>query len=120
MLTQEDIKQIGEEVCRLIEDNVLPAIEATRQELNERIDGVEERIGGVESRMVTKEYLDDKLFDLKGDIITGIRKEDKKVNRLIELLQTKQVLEPAEATALLEAVPFTRSNSDSWRDETRS
>jgi hypothetical protein len=55
----------------------------------------------VKSQMVTKSYLDDKLADLKGDMVSMLRKEDKKVNKLIDVLAEKAVLTPGEAKQVL-------------------
>lgn len=55
MLTDKDIERIGIEVGRVIEDNVNP-----------RFLAIENRLTGVEARMVTKEYLDEKLGRVDG------------------------------------------------------
>jgi chromosome segregation ATPase len=67
--------------------------------LESRMGGLESRMGGLDSRlnrieatMVTKSYLDDKLGDLKGDLISLLRKEDQKVNRLIGVLAEEHIL----------------------------
>lgn len=95
MIEEKDIKKIGEEVGKIIEDNITPQFEG----IYKRLDGVEGRLGGVEGRlgrieatMVTKSYLDDKLADLEGNLISKLRKEDEKVNRLIEVLKNKSLL----------------------------
>jgi len=46
--------------------------------------------------MVTKSYLDDKLADLEGGVISKLRKEDEKVNRIISLLKKHKVVPSAE------------------------
>lgn len=81
MLEEKDIKQIGEEMGKIIEDNINPQFEEIRYRLDK-----------IETTMVTKSYLDDKLADLEGNLISKLRKEDEKVNRLIEILQNKSVL----------------------------
>lgn len=40
--------------------------------------------------MVTKDYLDDKLADLKGDLVVLMRKEDAKLQALVDVLQKTQ------------------------------
>ena len=94
-LTKEDVKQIGEEVGRVIEQNVNPQFEDLRHRLDK-----------VEATMVTKSYLDDKLADLEGSVITRQRKEDQKVNLLIELLQRKSILVETDVKALREIQVF--------------
>ena len=84
MLTKEDINQIGEmmdvrmdakfvkfeervvgrvveEVGEMIEQNLFPKFD----DVDKRFDKIERRLTSVESSMVTKEYLDDKIADLK-------------------------------------------------------
>lgn len=64
MLSEKDIRRIGEELGRVIEDNVNPQFESIRS----RLDMVESRLTVVESTMVTKSYLDDKLSPINGKI----------------------------------------------------
>ena len=95
MLEEKDIKKIGEEVGKIIEDNINPQFESVYGQLEKiggRLDGVEGRLGRIEATMVTKSYLDDKLADLEGNLISKLRKEDEKVNRLIEVLKNKSLL----------------------------
>lgn len=105
MLNQDDIKEIGLELGKVIEHNVTPQFQGINERLDKvegRLDKVEGRLGKVESQMVTKTYLDDKLADLEGNLIVRQRKEDQKVNRLIEMLQNKKVLEETEVKQLHE------------------
>lgn len=50
--------------------------------------------------------MDDKLAYLKGDLVILMRKEDKKVVSLIELLKNKKIITTNEADCLLELEPF--------------
>ena len=88
MLEEKDIKQIGEEMGKIIEDNINPQFESVYGQLSE----IKGRLDKIETTMVTKSYLDDKLADLEGNLISKLRKEDEKLNRLIEILQNKSVL----------------------------
>ena len=99
MLDSDDIKKIGVEVGKVIEHNITPAIDGLRQH-------VDARLGKVESQMVTKSYLDDKMAELEGGVIVRQRKEDKKVNLLIELLQSKSVLAETDVKQLKEIQVF--------------
>lgn len=102
MIEEKDIKKIGEEVGKIIEDNITPQFEGIYKRLDGvdgrlggvegRLDGVDGRLGRIEATMVTKSYLDDKLADLEGNLISKLRKEDEKVNRLIEILKNKSLL----------------------------
>ncbi len=52
--------------------------------------------------------MDDKLGDLRADIVVLMRKEDRKVTSLIELMREKELLTKEEAGSLLELEPFPR------------
>lgn len=64
------------------------------------------RVGRIESQMVTKDYLDNKLADLRGDLVVLTRKEDTKLRELIEILANKNVLNKEEANHLKSLEPF--------------
>ena len=106
MLDSDDIKKIGVEVGKVIEHNITPAIDGLRQHVDARLDKVDARLGKVGSQMVTKSYLDDKMAELEGGVIVRQRKEDKKVNLLIELLQSKSVLAETDVKQLKEIQVF--------------
>ena len=69
-------------------------------------DAVDKRFDKIEADMVTKSYLDNKLADLEGSVIVRQRKEDQKVNLLIDLLQRKSVLEASDVRSLREIEVF--------------
>jgi hypothetical protein len=87
-------------------NEILSAINKYSIEIEGRLDNLDNRINRVEALMVTKDYLDDKLGDLRGDIIVTIRKEDVKVRKLIEILQNKNMLSGAEVKEILSMEPF--------------
>lgn len=62
----------------------------------------------LEVKMVTKDYLDEKLFDLKGDLVVMIRKEDRKTTAIVELLNKKKVFTNTEAKTILRLEPFSK------------
>lgn len=74
--------------------------------INTRLDRVERRLGKVEATMVTKSYLDDKLADLEGTVIVRQRKEDQKVNLLIDLVRKRAVLKEDDVRSLREIQVF--------------
>lgn len=49
---------------------VLEVINAYAQATEQRFEGLETRLTRVETRMVTKSYLDEKLWDLRGDMVS--------------------------------------------------
>ena len=59
MLTDKDITRIGEEVGKVIEDNVLPQLEVI----------VEEKLKPIRATMVTKDYLDEKFATVNGKVV---------------------------------------------------
>lgn len=67
-------------------------VKGLRTEFNEFRSDVSKRLTRVEATMVTKSYLDDKLADLKGDLIEKMRKQESKINTLIDLLAKRSIL----------------------------
>ncbi len=70
--------------------------------LDEKFQAIEDRF----AQLPTKSYLDDKLADLEGGIITKLRKEDDKLNRLAEMLKDKKVLSETDIAELKKLVVF--------------
>ena len=88
-MEKRDLKQIREEMAQVIEDNINPQFEGIRtqfEEVGTRIGNLEKGLNQVRLEMVTKSYLDDKLADLEGGLIAKLKKEDIKMNRLIEIM----------------------------------
>lgn len=102
MLEEKDIQKIGEEVGKVIEQNITPVLDGMRGD----IDGMRGDIEKIKSEMVTKSYLDDKLADIEGQLIGKLRKGDNKVNRLIEVLHNKSVLSNEDVARLNEFQMF--------------
>ena len=101
----EESKQIHEDILSAVNAG-FTTVTTEIHEIKQDITGIKGRLNNVESQMVTKDYLDDKLHDLRGDLTVVIRKEDRKVVALIdELRQTKVLSEPA-AQRILALEPF--------------
>ena len=81
-------------------------IEGQLDRIGGRLDGVEGRLDKIESTMVTKDFLEDKLADLKGDIIIELRSEDRKLAALVGVLRTRQVITEDDAKQILSMKPF--------------
>ena len=99
-------------------DTVLEAIGNFSNKVDQRFDGIDRRFDGLEQRltkveatMVTKDYLDDKLADLRGDLTVLMRKEDTKLNALVEIMKDKKLLNEEEAQKVLSMVPFARPSN---------
>jgi hypothetical protein len=73
----------------------------TRKELSREINRLEWKI-------VTKDYLDEKLHDLKGDLIVIMRKEDRKIDTVVDLLEKKKIFSPADTAKVLKTSIFPR------------
>ena len=56
--------------------------------------------------MVTKDYLDDKLADLRGDLVVLMRKEDRKMLTLVEILFKNKIISEKERQHILSLEPF--------------
>lgn len=113
MLDEQDIKKIGEEVGKVIEDNINPRFDALENQMGGiegRMGGIEVRVGGIEGRMdmlektisnlPTKAYLDDKLADLEGGVIVRQRKEDERARLMISFLEQNKLLSDAQIAEL--------------------
>ena len=87
-------------------NEVLEAIHDLATQMDIRFETVGRDITAIKATMVTKEYLDDKLSDLKGDLVVLMRKEDRKVSALVDVLRVKQVLSDEEAKRILTMEPF--------------
>src|SRR3989344_5102434 len=70
------------------------------------ISGMKGEIGQIKATMVTKDYLDDKLSDLRGDLVVMLRKGDAKLKVLAEMLHDKKVLNRADVKRIYSLESF--------------
>lgn len=91
--THEDILSVVNTSFTELEDTVVTK-EDLKQELASMVtkEDLNQALAATETRLVTKVYLDDKLSDLKGDLVELVRKEDHKVNTVVSLLHNNQSL----------------------------
>lgn len=87
-------------------DKRFDAIEGRLDGHDQRFDAQGKRLDRIESQMVTKDYFDDKLADLKGELVVLTRKEDKKLVALVTQLRKQKVLTPAVAQKIIAMEPF--------------
>ncbi len=87
-------------------ENLTEIIKGSFSEVDKRMTTLEEGLEHVKNQMVTKDYLDEKLSDLRGDLTILMRKGDAKLLRLVELLKEKNVLSDEEVKSLLAMEPF--------------
>ena len=106
---------LADEVDALTEktDEILEAVghfsnktEERFNALEGRFDKLDGRVTKIEANMVTKDYLDEKLTDLKGDLTVLMRKEDKKLVALISVLETRKVISAEDANMIMALEPF--------------
>jgi hypothetical protein len=79
--------------------DVLEAIHSFANQTEQRMvtkDYLEERLQKFQTTMVTKSYLDDKLANLRGDLIIPMRRPDRKVDTLVDVLHEKRVITDAD------------------------
>ncbi|MFA6466918.1 MAG: hypothetical protein WCV71_03595 [Patescibacteria group bacterium] len=84
-------------------DKLASAINDFANHTEERFDKIDQRFDKIESTMVTKDYLDDKLSDLKIDMLGTVDKKDKKVNTLIKVLDNKKIINKKEVKLIMTA-----------------
>ena len=106
MLDANDLKLIGEEMGRVIDDNLMPRIEEL---IDEKLTPLKTDIVGIKASMVTKEYLDEKLWKLKGDLIAQDRKLEHKTDTLIDTLAAHGTLATPDLERLEQARVFPQS-----------
>jgi hypothetical protein len=84
--------------------------DASKNEILEAIgefsNRVEKELTTIKATMVTKDYLDDKLLNMKGDMVVMMRKEDEKVKTLVQILKQKNLLNDAEVKTIMALEPF--------------
>ena len=103
--------EILEAICTFSNsvDSRFDGVDSRFDGVDSRFDKVERRLDRLESQMVTKEYLDDKMADLRGDLVTMIRKGDDRDTLLIKDLKNKKVITEDEKNKLLAMGPFSQS-----------
>jgi hypothetical protein len=69
----------------------------TKEEMDQKLNSLELKLN---------DAMDDKLLNLKGDLINVVRKEDRKLIELVALLKKKKVLSDDDVRELLALEPF--------------
>ena len=86
-------------------------------DIDKQFSGIDKQFSGIREEMATKsdlnrfkldliDVIDEKNADLKADLTILMRKEDKKVVSLIDLLRKKSVIDNTEAAKILGMDPF--------------
>ena len=74
--------------------------------MDQRFEQVEQRLSGIEAEMVTKDYLDERLADLRGDLVSVIRGEDKKIKKVVDILASKRLFSEKDKSGIYKMKPF--------------
>lgn len=116
MLTTEDLSQISrlmqitfaqgvEELINPHFDKVwekFENIDKRFEDIDKRFEKLEGRVGHLESAMVTKEYLDERLADLKADLLETDKKQEEKLNSMVAILTENKTITSLQAERLHE------------------
>lgn len=103
MLDQQDqqfIQKTLEDALKKTESNIVEAVGTVLEQ------NVLPQFDSIRAEMVTKEYLDDKLADLRGDLVVLTRKEDAKLKELVSVLREKDILNDPDVKRILTMAPF--------------
>ena len=87
-------------------DERFERIESDMGSLKSDVGTLKSDVGSIKAIMVTKEYLDDKLTNLKGDLIVLMRKEDRKLATLIQVLHERKLITDEDKHKILSLEPF--------------
>ena len=99
------------EVVSFIKDNA-----ATKEEFHKEITAIKsailtkeelhKEITAIKFDMATKDFVTEKLFDLQGNLVVLMRKEDTKLKVLVETLTEKHVITEEDKKRILSLEPF--------------
>lgn len=92
-----------DEIMDYLKENMV-----TREEFQEELKkfATKEDLG--KFKLEIFDHVDDKLADLKGDLVLLARKEDRKLGSVVELLAEKQVFTASDAKGVFQMEPFPR------------
>lgn len=116
MLEEQDFKRIAEEVALVIEHNVNPQFEELRADigmlksdvgtLKSDVSTLKYDVAYLKNNMVTKDYLDDKISDLRSDLTNLVYQEDNRVSALTDTLHHRKLLSDHEHKNNMQLSPF--------------
>lgn len=102
-----DVSELKIDVSGLKAD--VSGLKAEIDEMKQDISSNRNDMQSIKSTMVTKDYLDEKISDLRGDLVVMIRKEDNKVHWLGNMMKKKKIISAAEHAEFEKLEPFARS-----------
>lgn len=93
-------------------DEIVEAINVFSEAADLRFDNFElktdQQFAYMKSVMVTKDYLDDKLSDLRGDLVATSRNGNTKLTTLVEILSDRKAITINDKKKILSMEPFGR------------
>ena len=96
-------------INNMIEKQKITDFDGLVEFLEDKFDGIGQKFSEIDDKinqLPTKSYLDDKIAGLEGGLITKLRKEDDKMNRLLEIMKQKNLLSESEVAELANLVVF--------------
>jgi len=97
MATKADLEQIREGMGGM-------ATKADLEQIREEMGGMKADLGKMKHEIL--DHMDEKMSDLRGDLVVLMRKEDKKMVRLCEMLKEKDILADEDIQEILGMEPF--------------
>jgi len=89
-------------------DKCFDKVDRRFDKIESEMGSVKQGMGSMKAQMVTKDYLDDKLADLRSDLGGLIRRGDQKNSALVKNLEKKKLISKDEAGGILAMSPFPR------------
>lgn len=87
-------------------DDRFSQIDDRFSQVDGKFKGIDQQFTEIRATMVTKDYLDNKLADLRGDLVLLARKGNTKLSTLVERLVEENRLDPKVAHQILIMEPF--------------
>ena len=90
-------------------DQQFKSVNQQFKSVDQQFKSVDQQFKQIRSEMVTKDYLDEKLADFRGDLVVLVRKEDKKFGALLAELVSSHAISQEAAKRILSMEPFAQS-----------
>lgn len=91
-------------------DRRFEKIDLRFDKLEKRASNLEVNVIDITANMVTKDYLDEKLSSLKGELVDLIRKGNDKLNKFVNITHSHKLITNGDADEILSMEPFPKSN----------
>jgi len=104
IIIHKEFKNVNKELGSLKKD--VGGLKKDVGGLKKDVGGLKKDVGGLKQRMVTKNYLDEKMADLRGDLVVMMRKEDNKMRKLVDILKQRELISKKDVNTILAMEPF--------------